>query len=200
MSYDKAQATREFKQWSVAYDQSILQRLLFGPAHRAIISRLQARSVGRPMTLLDVGCGTGVFAARLAAAMPRATIWGMDLVDSMLIGGRERWQVLRDRGASPGSAFVLGFWLASPRATRGQGHHPEFCWLSRASGTNSGRLAPYNSASRALNVNTRYASIGWVKNGRARTAPIGFVVVVQRVSTESGNPHATVLGVDGAAS
>jgi ubiquinone/menaquinone biosynthesis C-methylase UbiE len=97
MSYDKAQATREFKQWSVAYDQSILQRLLFGPAHRAIISRLQARSVGRPMTLLDVGCGTGVFAARIAAAMPRATIWGMDLVDSMLIGGRERWQALRDR-------------------------------------------------------------------------------------------------------
>ena len=31
MSYDKVQATREFKHWSVAYDQSILQRLLFGP-------------------------------------------------------------------------------------------------------------------------------------------------------------------------
>jgi SAM-dependent methyltransferase len=97
MSYDKAQAIREFKQWSVAYDRSILQRLLFGPAHRAIISRLQARSVGRPMTLLDVGCGTGVFAARIAAAMPRATIWGMDLVDSMLNGGRARWQTLRGR-------------------------------------------------------------------------------------------------------
>jgi SAM-dependent methyltransferase len=97
MSYDKAQATRQFKHWSVAYDRSILQTLLFGPAHRAIISRLQARSVGRPMTLLDVGCGTGVFAACIAAAMPRATIWGMDLVDSMLIGGRERWQALRDR-------------------------------------------------------------------------------------------------------
>ena len=34
-------------------------------------------------------------------------------------------------GASAGSAFVFGFWLASPRATRGQGHHHEFCWLSR---------------------------------------------------------------------
>jgi hypothetical protein len=53
-------------------------------------------------------------------------------------------------GASAGSAFVFGFWLASPRATRGQGHHPEFCWLSRGSGTSSGRLAPYNSASSAL--------------------------------------------------
>jgi hypothetical protein len=31
--------------------------------------------------------------------------------------------------ASPRSAFVLGSWLADPRATRGQGHHPELCWL-----------------------------------------------------------------------
>jgi ubiquinone/menaquinone biosynthesis C-methylase UbiE len=95
MSYDKAQATREFKNWSVWYDRSILQWLLFGPAHRAIISRLQTRSVGRSMMILDVGCGTGVFAGRIAAALPRATICGMDLVDGMLRGGRERWQALR---------------------------------------------------------------------------------------------------------
>ena len=97
MSYDKAQATREFSRWSVGYDRSILQWLLFGPAHRAIISRLQARSGDRPTTILDVGCGTGVFAARIAAALPRATIWGVDLVDGMLTGGRERWQALRDQ-------------------------------------------------------------------------------------------------------
>jgi predicted amidohydrolase len=43
------------------------------------------------------------------------------------------WDGYRGRGASPVSALVFGFWLASPRATRGQGHHPEFCWLSRGS-------------------------------------------------------------------
>ena len=41
MSYDKAQATREFSRWSAGYDRSILQWLLFGPAHRAIITRLK---------------------------------------------------------------------------------------------------------------------------------------------------------------
>jgi ubiquinone/menaquinone biosynthesis C-methylase UbiE len=97
MSYDKAQATREFSHWSVGYDRSILQWLLFGPAHRAIISRLRLRSFGRPITILDVGCGTGVFAARIAAALPRATIWGMDLVDGMLMGGRQRWRALGDQ-------------------------------------------------------------------------------------------------------
>ena len=49
------------------------------------------------MTLLDVGCGTGVFAAQIASAMPRATVWGLDLVDSMLLGGRQRWHTFRDR-------------------------------------------------------------------------------------------------------
>ncbi len=46
-----------------------------------------------------MGCGTGVFAARIAAALPRATIWGVDLVAGMLAGGRERWQALRDQAA-----------------------------------------------------------------------------------------------------
>jgi ubiquinone/menaquinone biosynthesis C-methylase UbiE len=94
MSYERGQATREFEHWSAGYDRSILQFLLFRPAHRAIIGRLQARFGARPMTILDVGCGTGELAARIAAAMPRATIWGIDLVKSMLLGGRDRWQAL----------------------------------------------------------------------------------------------------------
>ena len=41
MSYEKAQATEEFSRWSEGYDRSILQWLLFGPAHRAILTRLR---------------------------------------------------------------------------------------------------------------------------------------------------------------
>ena len=52
------------------------------------------------MAILDVGCGTGVFAARIAEALPRATIWGVDLVDGMLTRGRERWQALRDHAVA----------------------------------------------------------------------------------------------------
>ena len=66
MPYEKSQATREFSRWSAGYDRSILQWLLFGPAHRAIITKLRARFGNRTTAILDVGCGTGLFAARIA--------------------------------------------------------------------------------------------------------------------------------------
>jgi ubiquinone/menaquinone biosynthesis C-methylase UbiE len=92
MSYDKNQAALEFGRWSENYDRSILQWLLFRPAHRAIIARIGVRFGDRPLTILDVGCGTGVFAARLREALPQAKVWGVDLVAAMLAKGRSRWQ------------------------------------------------------------------------------------------------------------
>jgi ubiquinone/menaquinone biosynthesis C-methylase UbiE len=92
MSYDKLQATREFRNWSQGYDRSILQHLLFEPSHRAIIARISARFGDRPLAVLDVGCGTGVFAARIRAAMPQTNVWGVDLVSSMLVQGAPRWR------------------------------------------------------------------------------------------------------------
>jgi len=95
MSYDKQQAAREFGRWSENYDQSILQWLLFRPAHQAIIARISAAFGDRPLTILDVGCGTGLFAARLREAMPQAKVWGVDLVAGMLAKGRARWRAHR---------------------------------------------------------------------------------------------------------
>ncbi|MDB5352940.1 MAG: methylase involved in ubiquinone/menaquinone biosynthesis [Planctomycetota bacterium] len=92
MSYDKTQATHEFTRWSENYDRCILQTLLFQPAHRAIIKRIQARFADRPIRILDVGCGTGVFAARIRDALPSAQVWGVDLVSGMLSKGAARWQ------------------------------------------------------------------------------------------------------------
>lgn len=92
MSYDKEQATEEFTRWSESYDKCILQTLLFGPSHRAIIARLKASYGDRPLKILDVGCGTGVFAARIREAMPSAEVWGIDLVAGMLQQGRNRWR------------------------------------------------------------------------------------------------------------
>ena len=92
MSYNKVQAAREFGRWSQGYDRCILQRLLFGPSHRAIIARVRARSGERPLAILDVGCGTGVFASRIRAASPRSTVWGVDLVSAMLAQGKARWR------------------------------------------------------------------------------------------------------------
>jgi ubiquinone/menaquinone biosynthesis C-methylase UbiE len=92
MSYDKVQAIREFRQWSQGYDRCILQRLLFEPSHRAIIAGIRARPAAGPLAVLDVGCGTGVFAARIRAAVPQSRVWGVDLVAAMLVQGQARWR------------------------------------------------------------------------------------------------------------
>jgi ubiquinone/menaquinone biosynthesis C-methylase UbiE len=95
VSYDKQQATQEFSRWSESYDRCILQWLLFGPSHRALIRRIREVSEGRPLTMLDVGCGTGLFAARVRDALPHVTVWGVDLVPKMLRKGQGRWKAHR---------------------------------------------------------------------------------------------------------
>jgi ubiquinone/menaquinone biosynthesis C-methylase UbiE len=92
MGYDKSQATVEFTRWSESYDRSILQWLLFGPSHRAIIARIKTEFAQRPIRVLDVGCGTGVFASRIREELPNAQVWGIDLVRGMLAKGTERWK------------------------------------------------------------------------------------------------------------
>ncbi len=94
MAYDKHQATHEFTRWSESYDRSILQWMLFGPSHRAIIARIRAEFGDRPIRVLDVGCGTGVFASKIREALPNAQVWGIDLVRGMLAKGAERWSRL----------------------------------------------------------------------------------------------------------
>jgi ubiquinone/menaquinone biosynthesis C-methylase UbiE len=90
MPYDKVQASQQFDRWSKHYDRSILQRLLFGPSHRALLDRMRSSLDDRPSTVLDVGCGTGVFAGLVRSTFPLATIWGVDLVAAMLSRARER--------------------------------------------------------------------------------------------------------------
>ena len=87
MRYDKDQAAAEFTRWSESYDRSVLQWMLFGPTHRVLIRRIAAVAGNRPFRLLDVGCGTGLFATRLKAALPQAQVCGVDLVSGMLSRG-----------------------------------------------------------------------------------------------------------------
>ena len=94
MNYDKSQAQHEFTRWSENYDRCILQTLLFRPSHKAIIRRIENKYGNSPLSVLDVGCGTGVFAARIRAALPESKVWGVDLVRGMLNKGAERWRHL----------------------------------------------------------------------------------------------------------
>jgi len=101
MGYDKDQATHEFTRWSRSYDRSILQWLLFGPSHRVLIRRIRDVAGDRPVKMLDVGCGTGMFASKVRAALPRVEVCGVDLVPEMLRKGRPRWRL------DPGHVFPV---------------------------------------------------------------------------------------------
>lgn len=113
MGYDRDQASEEFARWSESYDRCILQWLLFGPSHRALIRRIKAVAGDRPCRVLDVGCGTGQFAVRLKAALPQVKVWGIDLVSDMLEKGTPRWrshagQVFPVQGDSERLPFASG--------------------------------------------------------------------------------------------
>ncbi len=95
MSYDKEQAAEEFTRWSESYDRCILQWLLFGPSHRVLIRRIREVVGDRPARILDVGCGTGVFASGIRAALPQVEVCGVDLVSEMLDKGQPRWRLHR---------------------------------------------------------------------------------------------------------
>jgi SAM-dependent methyltransferase len=86
-------ALREFDAWSRTYDRSLLQRLLFGPSHQAILTQL----AGIEHRVLDIGCGTARFPAILAARFPSVEVWGLDLSGKMLSHGLERCRRWSDR-------------------------------------------------------------------------------------------------------
>jgi ubiquinone/menaquinone biosynthesis C-methylase UbiE len=88
MTYQTADARQQFDRWSRRYDRTLLQRLFFKPAHRMLLDILTAED-GR---LLDIGCGTGRFAARVLKRFPHTQVCGLDLSDGMLRRGLGRCQ------------------------------------------------------------------------------------------------------------
>lgn len=71
-----------FDAWSRYYDVPVLQSLTYRPVQTAVVEAL--RAYGAPQALLDVGCGTGMLARRLARELPGARVTGCDLSRGML--------------------------------------------------------------------------------------------------------------------
>ncbi len=75
----KAKAHAEFSEWADSYDRDWLKHFLFEPAHAMLLKELGRLPRGRS---LDIGCGTGELATRLAQRGWQAT--ALDLCESML--------------------------------------------------------------------------------------------------------------------
>ncbi|MDQ3365453.1 MAG: class I SAM-dependent methyltransferase [Myxococcota bacterium] len=71
---------------------------------------LRAAALPDAAAILDVGCGTGEITTRLAALYPRATVVGVDLIESHLALARERSAQLGGRVTyQRADAFALPF-------------------------------------------------------------------------------------------
>jgi ubiquinone/menaquinone biosynthesis C-methylase UbiE len=78
-----------FDRWAAGYDESVLQRLLFNPAHRMVLQRCAAAVVG-PRLVVDVGCGTGQLLHAAAVQWPGAALVGVDASPAMVATAQRR--------------------------------------------------------------------------------------------------------------
>ena len=145
-----------FDLWSLVYDAPGVQRLTYRPVQDAVLRALRPDP---PARVLDVGCGTGRLAARLARELPASRVTGCDFSRGMLRHARARAGALALAQADAGQPpFADGafdavvsteafHWFPDPDAAL-EGFHrvlaprgrlliafvnPSFDWLSRAS-------------------------------------------------------------------
>jgi ubiquinone/menaquinone biosynthesis C-methylase UbiE len=86
-------ARAEFDSWSRGYDQNWLQAIFFHPAHNMMLNHMGPDD----RRVLDIGCGTGQFAARVLGQFPQTEVWGLDLSAGMLEQAHRRLQNAGER-------------------------------------------------------------------------------------------------------
>jgi ubiquinone/menaquinone biosynthesis C-methylase UbiE len=79
----KRKAYAQFNAWAGTYDRHWLNYFLFEPSHALLLKQLKGVT---PSRALDIGCGTGQFAARLANR--GWEVFALDLCEPMAIQAR----------------------------------------------------------------------------------------------------------------
>jgi ubiquinone/menaquinone biosynthesis C-methylase UbiE len=92
-----------FDVWSRFYDAPLVQRLTYRPEHDAVLRGLRRAP---PASVLDIGCGTGLLAARVREEFPAAKVVGCDFSRGMLAQAAEHGRV---QALVQGSALTLPF-------------------------------------------------------------------------------------------
>jgi SAM-dependent methyltransferase len=92
-----------FDLWSHFYDIPWVQQLVYRPVHDAVLRALRTTGSRRA---LDIGCGTGLLAARIRRALPETEVVGCDFSLGMLRRARTR---RHDIGWTQGNATHLPF-------------------------------------------------------------------------------------------
>lgn len=92
-----------FDAWSMIYDFPLVQRATYRPVHDAVLRTLATEPCGR---ILDIGCGTGRLAKRLAAEPSVRSVVGCDFSAGMLAHAAERLR--RAEGAATKVTLVRG--------------------------------------------------------------------------------------------
>jgi ubiquinone/menaquinone biosynthesis C-methylase UbiE len=75
----------EFDKWSRNYEQSWSQALYFDRIHRAVLDLVAYQDGSHvPVTILDIGCGTGRLLRKAGQIWPMASLVGVDPSQGML--------------------------------------------------------------------------------------------------------------------
>ncbi len=74
------------------YDTELLQRFIYRPNQELVLAELKASGAKR---ILDVGCGTGIFASRVADELETDILIGCDLSEGMLAQAAARSSKVR---------------------------------------------------------------------------------------------------------
>jgi ubiquinone/menaquinone biosynthesis C-methylase UbiE len=192
---------RFFDLWARVYDLPWVQRLTYRPEHEAVLRRLGALG---PRRVLDLGCGTGILAARTQGLLPGATVVGCDFSRGMLARAAARGPALRwvqgdalrlpfASGAFDAAVSTEAFhWFPDPHAALRELHrvlarrgrllvalvNPPAEWISRATHEAS-RLAgePFDWPTRAR-MRERVEAAGFRVEEQARILrlPVPFLL------------------------